>query len=69
MLLVLKPFALVFLAIAEGIDTIALTMALVVLSLVHITILIRGTALAVGLSGLHLTIVLAPVFCRGCTQG
>ena len=64
MLLVLEPLALIFLAIEEGVDTVALTAAFLVAALIGIAVSPYGTALALRLARLHLAIVLAIVFCR-----
>ena len=67
-LLVLEPFALVFLAVLEDVGAVALALTLVVLAFVHVTVLIHCAAFAVRLAGLYLAIVVAPVLGSQCTN-
>ena len=61
MLLVLKPLAFIFLAIRKGINTLSLTLTFDIFSFKDITILEDGTALALWLSCLHLSLVLSTI--------
>ena len=60
-LMVLKPFAFVFLAVEEGIDTKALALALHIYAFKNIAVLPCCAALTVRLASLHLPLVFAAV--------
>ena len=59
MLMILVPVTLILLAVGESIDAIPLTLALLILTLVGVTRRERRLTLAVGLSALHLAIILS----------
>ena len=59
--MILKPFAFVFLAVKESIDTVALTFAFDVFTFEDIAVLPYRTTFSVGLARLHLTLVFTSV--------
>ena len=65
MLLILKPFALVALAVGKGIGAVALTLSFVVLTFIDVSVLVCGLTLSVGLSGHHFALVFATVLRGG----
>ena len=60
-LLVLEPFALTLLPVGEGLDTLALTIAVHISASVRITIGIRGASMSIRLAIDKLTLIFASV--------
>ena len=67
-LLVLEPFAVIFLSVGEGIDSVSLSFAFDVLPFVGVAVLVSCQAFAVGLSCLHLSSVGASVSRLTCAE-
>ena len=61
MLLVLKPFALIFFTVREGIYPISLALAFDIIPFVEVAVLVGGLAFAVGLARHHFTLIYTAV--------
>ena len=69
MLVVLKPFARIFLSIREGVGALPVALALEKLSLIDVAILIDGLALAVGFAVQHLSCIATTIRERDGLRG
>ena len=61
MLLVLEPLAFVLLTVIEGVDTIALTAAFLILALIPVAIGISSLTFSLGFAGHHFAAVLTAI--------